>query len=102
MSESILNVVDVPSCCGSAPAAVGRDASNGTLFHFSLNVSSLERSIAFYRILFNAEPAKSHPDYAKFELSQPPLVFSLVPQPPGSGGTLSHFGFPVDDMAEVE
>lgn len=101
MSQPVLNVVDVPSCCGSA-APAETDSSNGTLFHFSLNVSNLERSIAFYRILFNAGPAKSHADYAKFELAQPPLVFSLVPQSPGSGGTLSHFGFPVDDVAEVE
>lgn len=98
-----LRVVDVPTCCGTPPVAREEgDASHGTLFHFSLNVSDLSRSIDFYRILFNAEPAKRHADYAKFELSQPPLVFSLVPQSPGSSGTLSHFGFPVDDVAEVE
>jgi catechol 2,3-dioxygenase-like lactoylglutathione lyase family enzyme len=93
--------MDVPGCCTprSAPPI---DESNGTLFHFSLNVSDMERSIAFYRVLFGAAPAKHYPDYAKFELSQPPLVFSLVPNPPGSGGTLSHFGFPVSHSAEVD
>lgn len=98
-------VIDVPSCCAApsvAPVAVEADKSNGTLFHFSLNVADMERSIAFYRVLFGVAPAKHYPDYAKFELSHPPLVFSLVPNAPGTGGTLSHFGFPVSHAAEVE
>ena len=97
-------VIDAPSCCSPRTEAIAAppEGSNGTLFHFSLNVSDMERSIAFYRVLFGAAPAKHYKDYAKFELSQPPLVFSLVPNPPGSSGTLSHFGFPVSDPAEVE
>jgi catechol 2,3-dioxygenase-like lactoylglutathione lyase family enzyme len=62
-------------------------------FHLSLNVTDLGRSLEFYRALFGAEPAKHHPDYAKFELDDPPLVFSLVPRAPGAGGNLSHLGF---------
>lgn len=92
-----LAVVEIPTCCGAAPPA----AANGTKFHFSLNVSDLERSVAFYRVLFGVAPAKHYRDYAKFELAQPPLVFSLVPNPPSSGGTLSHFGFPVGTTEEV-
>ena len=49
-------------------------------FHLSLNVSDLGRSVAFYRTLFNLEPAKRRPDYAKFELESPPLVLSLDEQ----------------------
>ena len=90
--------VDVPSCCAAPPTR----AAAGTLFHFSLNVSDIERSVAFYRVLFGAEPAKHFSDYAKFERAQPPLVFSLVPNPPGAGGALSHFGFPVERREEVE
>ena len=92
-----LPVVEIPTCCGSSSAPIAPSASQpvvATKFHFALNVSDLERSIAFYRILFDVPPAKHYPDYAKFELSQPPLVFSLVPNPPASGGTLSHFGLP--------
>ena len=37
-------------------------------FHASLNVSDLERSIAFYRALLGAEPAKVRSDYAKFDI----------------------------------
>ncbi len=64
-------------------------------FHLSLNVTDLRRAIAFYRVLFDAEPAKCHDDYAKFEIEEPPVVFSLVPRAPGPGASLSHLGFRV-------
>jgi len=41
-------------------------------FHMSLEVSNLERSLAFYRNLFGREPAKCRRDYAKFEMDIPP------------------------------
>jgi catechol 2,3-dioxygenase-like lactoylglutathione lyase family enzyme len=66
-------------------------------FHLSLNVSDLGRSVAFYYQLFGVQPAKSHEDYAKFELDDPPVIFSLVPHAPGTGGVLSHIGFRVAD-----
>jgi catechol 2,3-dioxygenase-like lactoylglutathione lyase family enzyme len=70
-------------------------------FHLSLNVSDLARSVAFYRVLFGREPAKCHSDYAKFEVDDPPLIFSLVPHPPGAGGTLSHVGLKVADEEAI-
>jgi catechol 2,3-dioxygenase-like lactoylglutathione lyase family enzyme len=70
-------------------------------FHVSLNVAHLGRSIDFYRVLFGAEPAKRHDDYAKFDLDEPPVVFSLVPRAPGSGGSLSHLGLRVASAEEV-
>ncbi len=70
-------------------------------FHLSLNVSNLERSAAFYRILFGREPAKCRPDYAKFELDDPPLVLSLQPTAPAAGGTLNHAGFRMPDSASL-
>jgi catechol 2,3-dioxygenase-like lactoylglutathione lyase family enzyme len=70
-------------------------------FHLSLNVSDLNRSIEFYEVLFDRQPAKRHDDYAKFELDNPPVVFSLVPRAPGAGGSLSHLGFHVSSPEEV-
>jgi catechol 2,3-dioxygenase-like lactoylglutathione lyase family enzyme len=70
-------------------------------FHLSLNVSNLERSIAFYRILFDREPAKCRSDYAKFELDDPPLVLSLEPTPRAAGGPLNHLGFRLADSAAL-
>jgi catechol 2,3-dioxygenase-like lactoylglutathione lyase family enzyme len=70
-------------------------------FHLSLNVSNLERSIGFYRILFGLEPAKKRPDYAKFELEDPPLVLSLEPTARAIGGPLNHLGFRMPDSAAL-
>ena len=72
-------------------------------FHVSLTVSDLTRSIAFYRVLLGAEPAKVRGDYAKFELAEPALILSLVPGKPG--GNLNHLGFRVrnaDELVEVQ
>lgn len=63
------------------------DVSVGTVkFHLSLNVSNLNRSLAFYEVLFGKPPAKRRSDYAKFEVDEPPLVLSLIPTTPGVGG----------------
>jgi catechol 2,3-dioxygenase-like lactoylglutathione lyase family enzyme len=70
-------------------------------FHLSLNARDLARSVEFYKVLFGVEPAKHHADYAKFELDDPPVVFSLVPMAPGPGGSLSHLGFRVRSADEV-
>ena len=70
-------------------------------FHISLNVADLDRSVAFYRLLFNCEAAKCRPDYAKFESDDPPLVLSLEPNPRSPGGSLNHLGFRVGDSAAL-
>ncbi len=70
-------------------------------FHLSLNVASLEQSVAFFETLFGREPAKCRPDYAKFELEEPPVVLSLEPHAPGSSGALNHLGFRLADSSEL-
>jgi catechol 2,3-dioxygenase-like lactoylglutathione lyase family enzyme len=61
-------------------------------FHLSLNVANLTRAIDFYRVLFDMEPAKCHDDYAKFEVVEPPVVFSLVPHAVGAEAKRSRVG----------
>ncbi|HEV3119683.1 MAG TPA: ArsI/CadI family heavy metal resistance metalloenzyme [Gemmataceae bacterium] len=68
-----------------------------TRCHISLNVSDLARAVDFYRVLFGREPAKRRPDYAKFELADPPLVLSLEPNRHAAGGALNHLGFRLPD-----
>jgi catechol 2,3-dioxygenase-like lactoylglutathione lyase family enzyme len=70
-------------------------------FHLSLNVAELNRSVTFYQTLFGIEPAKCRPDYAKFELQDPPLVLSLEPTAAGKGGALNHAGFRLPDVAAL-
>jgi catechol 2,3-dioxygenase-like lactoylglutathione lyase family enzyme len=74
-------------------------------FHASLNVADLDRSIAFYRVLLGTEPAKVRADYAKFDLAEPPLVLSLIPGRPGTGGNLNHVGLRVrtaEELVEIQ
>ena len=70
-----------------------------TRFHLSLNVNNLDRSVAFYKVLFGREPAKLRGDYAKFEVDDPPLVLSLEPTPRPVGSPLNHVGLRLGDMA---
>jgi extradiol dioxygenase family protein len=64
-------------------------------FHLSLNVPDLGRAVEFYSLLFGTGPTKRHADYAKFEVADPPVVFSLAPHPSGPGASLSHLGLRV-------
>jgi catechol 2,3-dioxygenase-like lactoylglutathione lyase family enzyme len=70
-------------------------------FHVGLNVSDLNRSVAFYRVLFGTGPAKHYDDYAKFESDRPPLVLALYPSPQQAGGSLNHVGLRLPDSASV-
>jgi len=70
-------------------------------FHASLNVSDLERSVAFYAALLGCQPAKYYRDYAKFETSDPPLVLSLKPKRACAGGPLNHLGLRVTTMERL-
>lgn len=71
-------------------------------FHLSLNVPDLARAVEFYTVLFGLTPAKRHDDYAKFELDDPPVVFSLAPHSGGPGASLSHLGFRVASDAVID
>ena len=71
-------------------------------FHASLNVSDLDRSVRFYAALFGVGPVKHYPDYAKFELDEPPLVLSLKPKRACAGGPLNHLGLRLTDPAALD
>lgn len=79
-----------------------QDASQNK-FHLSLHVTDIARSVDFYRALFGVVPAKQFDDYAKFEVEEPPLVFSITPHPPGpAGGVMSHAGLKVSSPEAIE
>jgi catechol 2,3-dioxygenase-like lactoylglutathione lyase family enzyme len=67
----------------------------------ALNVNDLEESIAFYRKLFGAEPAKVRPGYANFSVADPPLKLILM-ENPGQGGSLNHLGVEVPGTDAVD
>ena len=72
--------------------------------HISLNVSDLEKSVAFYRGVFG-EPRKLKGDYAKFVNPAPEIHLALQPgldsKAAKEPGTLSHLGIRVESLDEV-
>lgn len=102
--------VRAPSGPMQAPSMPGADAgaastrgaaTRGAAFHVSLNVSSLDASIAFYKNLLGVAPVLCENDYAAFELSDPPLALSLQAGPRPAGGALNHLGLGVNAALEA-
>jgi catechol 2,3-dioxygenase-like lactoylglutathione lyase family enzyme len=70
--------------------------------HVSINVSDLDRSLAFYQAFFGVPPHKVRPGYANFDLATPPLKFALNEQPVERGrGALSHLGLQMPGLDDV-
>src|SRR3989475_5749693 len=76
----------------------GRRMAHNT-FHVALYVRDLDAAIARYRKLFGQEPAKVRRDYAKFEISDPPVILSL--NTGGVPGTVSHLGIRYPGTGDV-
>src|SRR5262250_3014589 len=68
-------------------------------FHVALSVKDLPAAIEQYRKILGMEPAKVQPDYAKFELADPPVILSL--NLGGDPGTVSHLGIRYAGTGEV-
>jgi catechol 2,3-dioxygenase-like lactoylglutathione lyase family enzyme len=69
--------------------------------HLAINVKDVGRSIEFYKKLFGVEPSKVRAGYAKFNVENPPLNFTLNQVPFGERGALSHLGIQVGTTEDV-
>ncbi|MFN2576515.1 MAG: ArsI/CadI family heavy metal resistance metalloenzyme [Pyrinomonadaceae bacterium] len=69
--------------------------------HLAINVRDVEQSIEFYRKLFGIEPSKVRTGYAKFDVQNPPLNFTLNEGVVNSRGALSHLGIQVQSTEDV-
>ena len=69
--------------------------------HLSINVSNVVDSIGFYKRMFGIEPVKVRSDYAKFDIVNPPLNFTMNQRDFIEGGSLSHLGLQVESTDEV-
>ncbi|GEN35691.1 ArsI/CadI family heavy metal resistance metalloenzyme [Aneurinibacillus danicus] len=69
--------------------------------HVAINVRNLEENLKFYRAFFGEEPTKVKENYAKFELNNPPLHFSMNVRPYDNKGALNHLGFQVANTEAV-
>ena len=77
--------------------------SGESRFHVGLIVGDLEKSISFYSKVFNQNPVKIRPGYAKYEPSFPPLNFTLnqASSAPKDRGVLSHMGIQLQDTGQL-
>src|SRR5436309_1303126 len=82
--------------------------------HISLNTTKLDESVKFYKTLFDSEPAKLKPGYAKFDIENPALNLALVETAQinipktetngccsSEGSPLNHLGIQVNSSEEV-
>jgi len=68
--------------------------------HVSLNVSNVDRSVAFYEKAFSVQATKRRPGYAKFDLAEPSLNLTMN-EAPRTGVNASHFGVQVASTEDV-
>jgi catechol 2,3-dioxygenase-like lactoylglutathione lyase family enzyme len=68
--------------------------------HISLNVSRIDRSVAFYEKAFGVTATKRRPGYAKFDLQSPALNLTMQ-EAPRTGVNASHFGIQVMSTEDV-
>ena len=69
--------------------------------HVAIHVRNVGASIDFYRKLFGIEPSKVRTGYAKFDVGNPPLNFTLNEDAHAGSGALSHLGIQVKSSADV-
>ncbi len=69
--------------------------------HVAIHVKDVDASIEFYRKLFGIEPSKVRTGYAKFDVSNPPINFTLNQDAPAQRSALSHLGIQVNSTADV-
>lgn len=71
--------------------------------HLSLNVRNVALSVEFYRKVFRADPQKQTEGYAKFDLKDPALNFSMLAATDGRiPSRVNHLGIEVDSMEDVK
>jgi len=69
--------------------------------HLAIHVKSLNASLEFYRKMLGIEPSKVRKGYAKFDVQNPPLNFSLNEAEFAGAGALSHMGIQVASTEDV-
>jgi catechol 2,3-dioxygenase-like lactoylglutathione lyase family enzyme len=69
--------------------------------HVAINVRDVTQSVEFYRKMLGIEPRKIRSGYAKFDVQNPPLNFTLNEVPFKDAGALSHMGIQVTSTMDV-
>lgn len=66
----------------------------------ALNVSDVDKAVAFYEKVFQTPVSKRRPGYANFAIAEPPLKLVLIEKQDASE-TLNHLGVEVMSVPEV-
>lgn len=69
--------------------------------HVALNVTDVKRSTEFYQQMFGLAPVKERAGYAKFDVQNPPVNFTLNQVAEVTPGALSHLGIQVGSTDDV-
>lgn len=69
--------------------------------HISINVKNVSESVKFYEKVFNQKPQKQNSEYAKFDLRNFSLNFSMQSSDKLELSRVNHFGFEVESADEV-
>lgn len=69
--------------------------------HIAIHVQNVAASVDFYRKLFAIDPCKVRTGYAKFDVANPPLNFTVNEAAQTVQGSLSHLGIQVESTADV-
>lgn len=70
--------------------------------HLSLPVSDLSKSVEFYKVLLDAEPAKNYGDYALFITEDPGIELALEVNAKSISPHEAHYGLAVDSVDTVD
>jgi len=76
-------------------------ADSSLKLHVSLDVANIEQSIRFYSTLFNMQPMKLRPGYAKFDADFPPVNLALQEKSHCCLQGMSHMGIRVPEINQV-
>jgi predicted lactoylglutathione lyase len=68
-------------------------------FHVNVSVTDIEKSVGFYKTLFNAEPTIEKEDYAKWMLDDPRMNFAISKGAKATG--VDHIGLQADTVEEL-
>ena len=69
--------------------------------HLSINVSNVEKSVQFYEKVFGVKPQKMTDNYAKFDLKNPSLNFSMQSGDSREVSKVNHLGIEVDSAEAI-
>ena len=69
-------------------------------FHVHVAVHDLEKSIRFYKAMFDAEPTFLRDDYAKWQLDDPRVNFAISQR--GAKTGVDHLGIQAENAGELD